>query len=491
MLSNLRSQRDYPFLTVALVLGDPVNSVLPGRCRCLFLATALVLGGLLSTAAAAYAVGPVDVKNYGAKGDGVTDDTDAIQKAMDAGASGNGDHTVNFPTARYLISGALRASNVKIRGFFSALILANADAKLNIAGTETEVFEMSFENLTPGGVAIACNKAEEFKIRRCHFDKGFQSDIVVSESRLGVIQQNSFSVSNSGQGISASNVGYLSIVGNVMLADPFTSVGVLIDHGQQCLVSGNIFEPLKFGVVFTYNVSGTIEFNRFQSPLVGSAIANSTGCKCRSNQYSDVVFYGCVARENTNADIRYNRFQGGQVGIFEEGNEQTWMYENSIVDTRVGIISEFSSVSAFHHNEIKNASVFGLDIRHDRMVSVTFCEIRDVGGAGLFIADTSNSGVVDTVIQRCDRQGIYELDCTGFSAIQSSRIDNCGLAATDPAAVIFIDSPKATEIVILSNEYTGNAKNLKYFIRSIQQPKRISGNRTDTLLPTKIGPDTP
>jgi len=474
-----------------LALGGAVNCVLPGKFRCLFLATALVLGGLLSTAASANAVGPVDVKKYGAKGDGVTDDTDAIQKAMDSAASGNGDHTVYFPTARYLISGALRASNVKIRGFFSALILANADAKLEIAGTQTEVFEMSFENLTPGGVAIVCNKAEEFMIARCHFDKGFQSDIVVSESRLGVIRQNSFSVSNSGQGISASDVGYLSVVNNVMLGDPFTSVGVLIEHGQQCLVSGNLFEPLKFGAVLTYNVFGKIEFNNFQSPLVGSAIANSNGCKCQSNQYSDSIFYGCVARGNTNTDIRYNRFKGGQVGIFEEGDEESLMYSNDIADTRAGIISEFSSLSEFSHNVINKASVFGLDIRHDRGILVSRCEIRDVGGAGLFIADTSNSGVVDTVIQRCDQQGIYELDCTGYCAIQTNRIDNCGLAATDPAAVIFVNSPKATDIVIASNEYTGNAKNLKYFIRSIQQPKRISGNRTDTLLPTKIGPDMP
>ncbi len=59
-----------------------------------------------------------NVKNYGAKGDGITDDTQAIQAALDADRKGintNGQNdyffprpkTVYFPKGTYLISGSL------------------------------------------------------------------------------------------------------------------------------------------------------------------------------------------------------------------------------------------------------------------------------------------------------------------------------------------------------------------------------------------------
>ena len=54
--------------------------------------------------------GVVNVKSYGAKGDGVTDDTQAILSAMQANtstASTTRDHIIYFPTGTYLVSNQL------------------------------------------------------------------------------------------------------------------------------------------------------------------------------------------------------------------------------------------------------------------------------------------------------------------------------------------------------------------------------------------------
>ena len=55
----------------------------------------------------------LDVKNYGAKGDGVTDDTAAIQSAITAAVNvgNNQGACINFPSGNYLISSALKLSN--------------------------------------------------------------------------------------------------------------------------------------------------------------------------------------------------------------------------------------------------------------------------------------------------------------------------------------------------------------------------------------------
>lgn len=81
---------------------------------------------------------PINVMDYGAKGDGVTDDTAAIQAAIDA-ATG----TVLFPPGNYSISATLKVSNVNgiclsgesvsqaqlsPKGDFDAVLFQNANA---------------------------------------------------------------------------------------------------------------------------------------------------------------------------------------------------------------------------------------------------------------------------------------------------------------------------------------------------------------------------
>jgi hypothetical protein len=72
------------------------------------LAISLVLCGCaaLMPGAAADEVGVISAITSGAKADGVTDDTPAIQKALDQAAQAGG--SVHLPSARYLVKGSLR-----------------------------------------------------------------------------------------------------------------------------------------------------------------------------------------------------------------------------------------------------------------------------------------------------------------------------------------------------------------------------------------------
>lgn len=84
----------------------------------------------------------VNVKDYGAVGDGVHDDTAAIQKALSVGA-----RTVFFPHGEYLVSSAVAIyENTDMLGH-GATILCNVD---------TDVFTVDGRGLS-GGVGLAAN----------------------------------------------------------------------------------------------------------------------------------------------------------------------------------------------------------------------------------------------------------------------------------------------------------------------------------------------
>lgn len=69
-----------------------------------------------------YVYGSYNVKNYGAKGDGITNDTAAIQNALDA-AEALGGGEVYFPSGRYYISQVTVGDNILLKGAGSSAVL--------------------------------------------------------------------------------------------------------------------------------------------------------------------------------------------------------------------------------------------------------------------------------------------------------------------------------------------------------------------------------
>ena len=102
----------------------------------------------------------------------------------------------------------------------------------------------------------------------------------------------------------------------------------------------------------------------------------------------------------------------------------------------------------------------------------------------------TNATVSGNHISQCQQQAIFAEGCQGTLAITNNNLSDCGLAALNPAAVIFVNSSGATSIPITANTYKGNTANLQYFIESVQPepPAQVSGNFTNTFLPNKIGP---
>ena len=94
--------------------------MIPIRNRCLLLLLSVVF-----SAASLYAATSCDPRAFGAKGDGTTKDTAAVQKAIDVCAEKGG--TVHLSAGTYLIAPILLKSNVTLQLDKGATLLGSAD----------------------------------------------------------------------------------------------------------------------------------------------------------------------------------------------------------------------------------------------------------------------------------------------------------------------------------------------------------------------------
>ena len=125
-------------------------------------------------------MGIINVKSYGAKGDGVTDDTSTIQLAINAAKTAGGG-TVYFPYGTYITSGTLAVNSHNI-------FLVGSDAIITYSGSS---YALDFQpiasvfvvNARMDGISIICSTAGATGVRwRCGHSNAFDCDIVLMTS---------------------------------------------------------------------------------------------------------------------------------------------------------------------------------------------------------------------------------------------------------------------------------------------------------------------
>lgn len=147
----------------------------------------------------------INVRGYGALGDGITDDTAAIKKAL-AAIDGNawvffpaGEYIVsdeiNIPSSNVLISGAGPATVIKAKGGISSIVLHlfKIQSKENVT-IQDLVFDGNGTNQTgtKNTFLLFVNQSENIDILNCIFREGYGDMLVVHHSKKVFIDNNLF-----------------------------------------------------------------------------------------------------------------------------------------------------------------------------------------------------------------------------------------------------------------------------------------------------------
>ena len=225
----------------------------------------------------------VSVKDFGAVGDGVTDDTAAIQAALDSNAS-----SVTFPKGTYLSNALTVPSNIKIIGENGSTIKA-------IASLSGSLFENVLYPTNPGNTNISFNNlvingnkasaaVNESMIKLGHCTNVTIEDCLIYDSDgFGIdIQGSTSTILIKGNKILDGNSGGINLNGVTAMGNRVTG-----NHIKGCQASGLIVQGGTKFVVISENIC---EYNGLTNGN-GISAGNSQSCVinnniCRYNSYT-------------------------------------------------------------------------------------------------------------------------------------------------------------------------------------------------------------
>jgi hypothetical protein len=248
-----------------------------------------------------YAYPPGDVRRYGATGDGVTDDTVAIQRALDVIEVLGG--TVFFPKGTYKVTSTLRfGSGCCVRGVgYDSLIQATFDGPIwqSKGGTSTRRFRFSMYDM-----GIDCTSKATYPL-----------SIAISLRNANRCNLQNIHIANCGDGVEI-----LADTGLTAYYNTLTHVEISdADMGFRTSTGGN--EAQLFGCRTNFCVEGMrIEDNTGVS-VYATAFENfTTGVKVQSQAYNACLH--AIRVENAGA------FSGTGTGISISANSEYTMVDN-------------------------------------------------------------------------------------------------------------------------------------------------------------------
>jgi hypothetical protein len=269
----------------------------------------------------------LNIKDFGAKGDGVTDDSIAIQTAINASAG----LKLYCPKGNYIAKGLIGISNIVIEGEGKDLVtftrIASASDTTSILEFNSKshftisgiTFDGNKANETNGAMAITIIGCSDYNITKCKVincktNSGYGSGIYISggtnktATTISNILNNSFE-SNDGDGISVCKEWNLLIQGNIFKYNSGCGVNVL---DNEYPVVSNVSNNIQILNNFAFNnssvgirVAGFVEGGTADAPVLGTSLPQSRKIHIHGNICTNNGSYGIVY-QGTNGSVMGN-----------------------------------------------------------------------------------------------------------------------------------------------------------------------------------------
>lgn len=333
----------------------------------------------------------VNVKVYGAKGDGVTYDTSAIQSAINA-VSDTGSGTVFFPIGTYLIS-----ANLIVPSNTAIIISKGATIKL-IDNAPVAIRMLDCRNsdnihICGGGIIDGNSTGTQVAEQRTH-GIGLTSNAVLIEN---ITIKNITSWSGSmGDGINCEpNITTLKQCENIIIKDcHFDNIDrqdIALESGIHVLIEGNFFknggasavdcEPSGYtiglidGVIITNNQC----IDKLQGFYVVSALAptklqNVTISNNITLNCQEPIRLRCARNIKINGNKFYNSSGTQIIHVYSDGadiNADIQIHNNELIGTATnGVYVQAISTGSNENISIENNIVKGIS---DRALNINTC----------------------------------------------------------------------------------------------------------------------
>lgn len=353
--------------------------------------------------------GEVNVSWFGAKGDGVTDDTQAIQKAIDYY------NVVSFNDLTYLITN-INLNNNSYLKLNKAVLKNNANTMIITANGKTniKIENGSITNTFDYG-AVLFENVDGLEVVGTKFNGLGKTNLAgtgVSICGIGVYKCQNFkllklecsdfkfdgiNISGDNETTTISDIKTNGIVKDCKFKNMAISAVGTLRGANNILIEGNIVENFdRDGVGYagiTINsaycsVINNIVYNTQKG--VGAAVGIRVGHEpdIATNSHVD---YG-VAQGNTVYNV--------DIGIKVGGSNNVVISNNVINNTRIGILVRVSTNTNISSNVIKDCSLSGIFIASIDMASIINNIVDGVNyGIDLTSYGTINTGVKQTLIK--------------------------------------------------------------------------------------------